>query len=165
VVDSGQAVCYHKNTNCKGNKNMAMLTGEYNHQLDAKYRIRIPAKLKKELGKEFYFAKGTDSCIFVYPKEEVEAILEKVKGITLGDPRQRSAREFLKTITPIKEDEQGRLVLSPELRAHIGLEKSDKDLVICGAGSRVEIWSKKSFDAYFNNSPVDYDTIVKNLGI
>lgn len=144
---------------------MAMLTGEYNHQLDAKNRMRIPAKLRKELGDEFYFAKGTDGCVFVYPKAEVEVILEKLKDITLGDPRQKSSRAFLKTILAVKEDEQGRLVLSPEMRAHIGLEKDERDLVICGAGTRVEIWSKSGYDKYFGEEEADYDTLVKNLGI
>lgn len=144
---------------------MALLTGEYNHQLDAKNRMRIPAKLRKELGDEFYFAKGTDGCIFVYPKEEVEAILEKLKGITLGDPRQRNARAFLKTVLYVKEDDHGRLLLSPEMREHIGLEKDEKDLVICGAGTRVEIWSNKTYNAYFGEDGESYDELVKNLGI
>lgn len=144
---------------------MPMLTGEYNHQLDAKNRMRIPAKLRKELGDEFYFAKGTDNCLFVYPKAEVEVILEKLKDITLGDPRQRNVRAFLKTITYVKEDDHGRLLMSPEMREHIGLDKDDKDLVVCGAGTRVEIWSKKNFDKYFGEDETDYDTLVKNLGI
>ena len=144
---------------------MPMLTGEYNHQLDAKNRMRIPAKLRKELGDEFYFAKGTDGCLFVYPKAEVEVILEKLKDVTLADPRQRSVRAFLKTILSVKEDDHGRLLLSPELREHIGLEKDDKDLVVCGAGTRVEIWSQKTYDAYFGGEDMDYDTLVKNLGI
>lgn len=144
---------------------MPMLTGEYNHQLDAKNRMRIPAKLRKELGDEFFFAKGTDGCLFVYPKAEVEIILEKLKDITLGDPRQRNVRAFLKTILSVKEDDHGRLLLSPEMREHIGLEKDDKDLVVCGAGTRVEIWSKKNFDSYFGEDDMDYDTLVKNLGI
>lgn len=149
---------------------MPLLTGEYNHQLDAKYRIRIPAKLRKELGKEFYFAKGTDNCVFVYPKEEVEKILALVADIKLGDPRQRSAREFMRNITPVKEDEQGRWLLTPEMRNHIGLEKEDKEVIICGAGARVEIWSRKSYDKYFygtaeDGTPFNYDDLIKNLGI
>lgn len=144
---------------------MPMLTGEYNHQLDAKNRMRIPAKLRKELGDEFFFAKGTDGCLFVYPKAEVEVILEKLKDITLGDPRQRNVRAFLKTILSVKEDDHGRLLLSPEMREHIGLEKDDKDLVVCGAGTRVEIWSRKTYEAYFGEDDMDYDTLVKNLGI
>lgn len=149
---------------------MPLLTGEYNHQLDAKYRIRIPAKLRKELGKEFYFAKGTDNCIFIYPMEEVMKILALVSEIKLGDPRLRNAREFTKNIIPVKEDEQGRWLLTPEMRAHIGLEKEDKEVIICGAGTRVEVWSRKSYDAYFNAPAEDgtkynYDELVKNLGI
>lgn len=144
---------------------MPMLTGEYNHQLDAKNRMRIPAKLRKELGDEFFFAKGTDGCLFVYPKAEVEAILEKLKYIPLGDPRQRNVRAFLKTILSVKEDDHGRLLLSPEMREHIGLGRDDKDLIVCGAGTRVEIWSQKTYDSYFGEDDTDYDTLVKNLGI
>lgn len=144
---------------------MAMLLGEYNHQLDAKNRMRIPAKLRKELGDEFYFAKGIDGCVFVYPKEELAELLVLIKAIPLGDPRQKGAREFLKGIAPVKEDDQGRLVLSPEMRANIGLEKDDKELIICGAGNRVEIWSRNSYDKYYGEGNDDYDTLIKNLGI
>ena len=62
---------------------MLMLTGEYNHQLDAKNRIRIPSKLKKELGEEYYFTRGTNGCIAVIPKmivdQKLETLMNNVK--------------------------------------------------------------------------------------
>lgn len=144
---------------------MTILTGAYEHQLDAKNRMRIPAKLKKELGDEFYFAKGIDHCVFIYTKEEVEHVLETTKDIKLGDPRLKSARIFLKGIVTVKEDDHGRILMSNEMRTHLGLGNDDKDLVICGAGNRIEIWSKSNYDSYFGGEDDDYDTLVKNLGI
>lgn len=144
---------------------MATLTGAYEHQLDAKNRMRIPAKLKKELGDEFYFAKGIDHCVFIYTKEEVDRITAIASEIKLADPRLKSARMFLKNIVSVKEDDHGRILMSNEMRAHLGLGKDETDLVICGAGSRIEIWSKSNYDSYFGEEDEDYDTLVKNLGI
>lgn len=145
---------------------MAMLTGEYAHQLDAKNRLRIPAKLKKELGDEYYFAKGANHCIYVFSKEEVDAKFEKLKEIKISDlERQKSVRAFAKSFVLAVEDPQGRAVLPPELREHAGLAKDDKELVICGAVTRAEIWSKKVYDEYFKDEEEDYDNLISQLDI
>lgn len=145
---------------------MAMLTGEYNHQLDAKNRMRVPAKLRKELGDEYYFAKGTNHSISVFSKAAVDAQFEKLKDIKLSDlERQKSLRTFAKSFVLAVEDAQGRVVLSPELREHAGLGKNDKDLVICGAVTRVEIWSKKVYDEYFNGEEDNFDNLISLLDI
>lgn len=145
---------------------MFMLTGEYNHQLDAKNRMRIPAKLRKELGDEYYFAKGSDKCIYVFSKEVVEAQFEKLKEIKLSDlDRQKAVRSFSKSFVAAIEDNQGRVVLPPELRAHAGLAKEDKDLVICGNVNHVEIWAKKVYDEYFKDEDENYNELIKSLDI
>ncbi len=145
---------------------MFMLTGEYNHQLDAKNRMRIPAKLRKELGEEYYFAKGANRCIYVFPKQEVEAQFEQLKSIKLSElDKQKGMRAFAKSFVAAVEDGQGRVILPPELRAHAGMGKDDKDLVICGAVTRVEIWSKKVYDEYFSGEEDNYDSLIAGLGI
>ena len=145
---------------------MAMFTGEYFHQLDAKNRIRIPARLKKDLGEEYYFAFGTNHCIFVFTKQKMEQYLEELGAAKLSDlEAQKRVRMFARTCVPVEEDGQGRVVLSPELRRHAQLGKEDKDLVICGAVSRVEIWSRKVYDEYFAGEEQDYDNLIAGLGI
>ena len=90
---------------------MALLTGEFKHQLDAKNRIRIPARLKKELGDDYCFAKGDHHCLYVYPQSAMEEKLEAAKQIKLSDlGKQKNLRAFMRTITPVAEDGQGRLV-------------------------------------------------------
>ena len=129
---------------------MAMLIGEYSHQLDAKYRFRIPAKLRKALGDGFIFAKGSDNCVFVFSKEQAEKELNRLEKISIYDrKKQKSVRTFARGFEEAKEDSQGRIVLSPELRRHLLMAKGDSELFICGAINRVEIWSKKVHDEYF----------------
>lgn len=145
---------------------MALLTGEYNHQIDAKNRIRIPAKLKKELGDEYYFAFGTNSCIFVFAKDAMEKYLEELAAVKLSDLQtQRMVRVFSKSCVAVEEDNQGRVVLSPEYRRHAKLNPDDKELVICGAVNRVEIWNKRIFDEYYADADENYDELFSKLDI
>lgn len=142
---------------------MSMLTGEYNHQLDAKNRIRIPAKLKKELGDEYYFAKGTNGCIFVFPKETVDAQFEKLKEIKLTDlEQQKGLRTFAKSYVQGEEDNQGRVVLNPALKKYAQIKK---DVVICGAVTRIEIWAKEIYDEYFADEETNFDELFARLDI
>ncbi len=145
---------------------MALFTGEYFHQLDAKNRIRIPARLKKDLGDEYYFAYGTNHCIFVFTKQKMDEYLEELGATKLSDlEAQKRVRMFARTCVPVEEDGQGRVVLSPELRRHAQLGKEDKDLVICGAVSRIEIWNKRLYDEYTADMETDYDKLFAQLGI
>lgn len=143
---------------------MSMLTGEYKHQLDAKNRMRIPARLRKELGDEYYFVKGDNHCVYVFPKQEMEAKLETVKQTKLSDmEKQRNLRAFMRTITEAVEDGQGRIVLNPELRAHMLFDKNEKDIVVIGVGDRAEIWSKSQYGKYFEGVDENYDSVIANL--
>lgn len=143
---------------------MSLLTGEYKHQLDAKNRIRIPARLKKELGDDYCFAKGDHHCLYVYPQSEMEAKLEAAKQTKISDiEKQRNLRAFMRTITPAVEDGQGRIVLNPELREHLAFEKNEKDIVVIGVGDRAEIWSKSNYEQYFDGVSDNYDGVIANL--
>ena len=145
---------------------MAMFTGEYFHQLDAKNRIRIPARLKKDLGEEYYFAFGTNHCIFVFTKQKMEQYLEELGAAKLSDlEAQKRVRMFARTCVQVEEDNKGRIVLSPELRRHAQLGKDDKELVICGAVNRIEIWNKRLYDEYTADMETDYDKLFSELDI
>lgn len=145
---------------------MAMFTGEYFHQLDAKNRIRIPARLKKDLGEEYYFAYGTNHCIFVFTKERMQQYLEELGATKISDlEAQKRVRMFARTCVQVEEDNQGRIVLSPEFRRHAQLGKDDKDLVICGAVNRIEIWNRRIYEEYTADMETDYDKLFSQLGI
>lgn len=141
---------------------MYFLTGEYDHQIDAKNRIRIPAKLKGNEDK-LYFSKGTNGCIFVFYEAAIREKLEKIEEIKIADvDKQKGARAFTKSLRLVELDTQGRLVVPPELKA---FAKIKKDIKICGAGSRIEIWSKEVYDEYFNDDDENFDINFSYLDI
>lgn len=141
---------------------MFFLTGEYDHQIDAKNRIRIPSKLK---GKEekLYFSKGTNGCVFVFYEAAIKEKLEKLEEIKISDSeKQKGMRSFTKSLKLVEFDGQGRLVIPSEL---IDYAKIKKDVKICGAGSRIEVWSKEVYDEYFAETDENFDVNFSYLDI
>ncbi len=134
---------------------MFFLTGEYDHQIDAKNRIRIPSKLKGNEDR-LYFSKGTNGCIFVFYDAAIKEKLEKLEtDIKISDvEKQKGLRAFTKSLKLVEMDPQGRLVIPPEL---INYGKIRKDIKICGTGSRIEIWSKEVYDEYFAGVDENFD--------
>jgi MraZ protein len=142
---------------------MFYMTGDYVHQLDAKNRIRIPAKLKKELGEKYYFTRGTDGCLFVFPEEIIQQEIAKLEEIKLTEGDKRlGVRAFLKSVVPAEEDNQGRVVLPAILKSFAQIKK---DIHICGIGSRIEIWAKEVYDEYFKDENKNFDNYFDSLGI
>ena len=121
-----------------------MFMGEYNHTIDTKGRLIIPAKFREQLGDEFVVTKGLDGCLFVYDNEEWHAFEETLKTlpITSKDARQ-FARFFLAGAAVVEVDKQGRILLPASLREFAGLEK---DTVLAGVASRIEVWSKERWN-------------------
>ena len=117
-----------------------MFMGEYNHTVDAKGRLIVPSKFRDQLGDEFVVTKGLDGCLFVYTLDEWRKIEEKFRDITATSKDARKfARFFFSGAATCEVDKQGRILLPPVLREYADLQK---DVVLAGVLSRVEIWSK-----------------------
>ena len=118
--------------------------GEYNHTIDAKGRLIIPSKFRDSLGVEFVVTKGLDGCLFVYDNKEWSAFEEKLKSLPLTNKDARQfVRFFLAGATLAEVDKQGRILVPANLREFAGLEK---EVVLVGVASRVEIWSKARWE-------------------
>ena len=121
-----------------------MFMGEYNHTIDAKGRLIIPSKFRDTLGDEFVVTKGLDGCLFVYDNAEWSAFEEKLKSLPLTNKDARQfVRFFLAGATLAEVDKQGRILVPSNLREFAGLEK---EVVLVGVASRVEIWSKARWE-------------------
>ena len=137
----------------------AMFMSEYNHTLDTKGRLIIPAKFREVLGEEFVISKGMDGCLFVYDNAGWTAFEEKLTSLPLINKEARQfARFFLAGAATVEVDKQGRILLPAALREFAGLEK---DVVLVGVGSRVEIWSKDKWENM--NSDADMDEITSAM--
>lgn len=123
-----------------------MLMGEYEHTIDNKGRIILPAKLRDELGASFILTKGLDNCLFVYSQEEWAILENKLKQLPLAKPEARAfVRFFFAGAAELECDKQGRVLLPVNLREYA---KLDKDAVVIGVSNRVEIWSKHLWTEY-----------------
>ena len=142
-----------------------MFFGEYQHALDTKNRIIVPAKLREELGNKFVITKGLDGCLYVYPLAEWKILEEKLKTLPLTNKDARAfVRFFFSGACEIELDKQYRGVIPQNLKEYAGIEK---DIVSIGVLSRVEIWSKEKWDEY-NESNIDFDSVsekMNDLGI
>lgn len=138
-----------------------MFLGEYQHSLDTKGRITIPAKLREGLGDRFIATKGLDNCIFLYPLAEWKRIEQKLQELPLARADARSfVRFFFAGASELELDKQGRTVLPPNLRDYAQIEK---DIVIIGVGTRIEIWSVDSWANYAKAAEASYEEIAEKM--
>jgi len=118
------------------------VTGTYEHSIDAKGRLFIPAKLREELGNTFYLAIGVDACLAVYPQETWNRFTEKFASLPMS--QSKTMRILFANACKCEPDAQGRIVVPQKLRKYAGLEKN---VVILGVNDRAEIWSADAWSA------------------
>ena len=122
-----------------------MFLGEYNHSIDAKGRLIVPAKFREELGENFIVTKGLDGCLYIYPDEEWKKFESKLSELPMGKGDTRKiVRFFLSAATQVELDKQGRILIPSVLREFAGL---DRDVVLVGSASKIESWSNERFDS------------------
>ena len=122
-----------------------MFIGEFQHTLDAKGRMFVPAKFRDELGEKFIVTIGLDKCLFVFPVETFQIYKEKLDAISIANRDAREfARFFFAGAGECEPDKQGRVMIPQKLRMYAGLEK---EVIVVGVSGRVEIWDKEKWYA------------------
>jgi len=143
-----------------------MFIGEYRHGLDEKGRLTMPRKYRELLGKSFVITKGLDGCLFVYPNQEWQSLLNRIQALPLTNPSARAfVRILLAGACELELDRQGRFVIPQSLRQYASLERES---VICGVGNRLEVWSAERWDQYVASASPSFGEIASefvNLGI
>lgn len=138
-----------------------MFIGEYQHSIDKKGRIIVPAKFREDLGDSFILTKGLDNCLFIYPKTEWQVFEEKLKSLPLTRKDARAfVRFFFAGATECELDKQGRILIPSNLREHCKLKN---DAVVIGVSNRVEIWSKEEWDKYNQDEDLSYESIAEKM--
>ena len=138
-----------------------MLIGEYEHSLDAKGRLIMPAKLRECLGEKFIITKGLEGCLFGFSRNEWNNFEEKLKTLPLTNKNARDfVRFFLSGAIECEIDKQGRFLIACNLREYAELEK---EAVITGVGTRIEIWNKDKWKAYNSEENLSADQIAENM--
>ncbi len=138
-----------------------MFMGEYQHSVDDKGRMIIPAKFREALGTTFVMTRGLDQCLFVYPMSEWAVLEQKLKALSLMKSDARAfTRFFFSGAVECELDKQGRVNIPNNLREHA---KLDKDCVVLGVSNRVEVWGKEAWGTYFQQSEESFNEIAEKL--
>ena len=123
-----------------------MFVGEYSHNIDAKGRIIMPAKLREQLGEHFMVTKGFEGCLFVYPMDVWEELAENLSKLPSNQKSARYLqRTFLSGAAEAEPDKQGKVLITPPHREYAALTK---EVVIIGVSKRVEIWDAQRWMEY-----------------
>lgn len=138
-----------------------MLIGEYEHSLDVKGRLILPAKIREDMGDKFIVTKGLDGCLFGFSQNEWTNFEEKLKTLPLTNKNARDfVRFFLSGATECEIDKQGRFLITSNLREYATLEK---DAIIIGVGTRIEIWNRDKWKSYNSDENISADEIAENM--
>ena len=131
-----------------------MLIGEYEHSLDVKGRLILPAKIREDMGDKFIVTKG-------FSQNEWTNFEEKLKTLPLTNKNARDfVRFFLSGATECEIDKQGRFLIAGNLREYANLEK---DAIIIGVGTRIEIWNREKWKSYNSDENISADEIAENM--
>lgn len=136
--------------------------GTYQHNIDLKGRVIMPAKFREELGSVFYITRGLDNCLSVLSKSDWDSLGEKLRG--LPSSQTKDIQRFLFSgAAELEPDKQGRVLIPQSLRDYAGLTK---DVVIIGTGLKAEIWDLDRWNEYNNKVTEDnmFD-LMSSLGI
>lgn len=143
-----------------------MLMGEYLHSIDAKGRVIMPADFRSEIGEGFVITKGLDNCLFIYSNNEWDNLSAKLKQLPLAKAEARAfVRFFFAGARKLECDRQGRFLVPVALRTHAKLQK---EVVLIGVSSRIELWSKAEWLEYneeINPSVSSISETLVDLGI
>ena len=123
-----------------------MFIGEYQHAVDEKGRIAVPAKFRADLRKGAVVTKGLDNCLFLYTRQEWKKLADRLAALPISKANTRAfARLMLAGAMDVEIDGQGRMLLPEYLRTFAGLSKQ---VVVTGLYNRLEIWDTQRWEAY-----------------
>ena len=136
------------------------MTGEYQHSLDSKGRLFMPAKLREELGAVFYITISMDRCLCAYSSESWKAFSEKVNAMPYI--KQRKMRPLFAHAAKCELDSQGRALIPQNLREYAGFEKN---VTVVGCNNHAELWDSEAWRSVFEaeTTPENIAAVMEEL--
>lgn len=139
-----------------------MLLGEYQHNMDPKGRIAVPAKFRDAMLPGAIVTRGLDDCLFVFTLKEWQTLADKLVNLPLAQANSRAfVRLMLAGATDVALDAQGRILVPEYLRKYAGLKK---EAIVAGLYNRVEIWDAEKWNSYKEKSERASQEIAEKLG-
>jgi len=139
-----------------------MFIGEYKHTIDAKKRLSLPVKFRKEVGKNMVITRGFDNCLYVYPTIEWKKVADKLRALSMGQSDTRGFTRFmLSGALDVTLDSLGRILVPDFLREFAQLKSK---VVVVGINDHIEIWNDRAWDQYKKRIEKQADVLAEKLG-
>ena len=134
---------------------MTFFTSQYECKLDAKGRLVLPSRIKSQLpegdGQEIVIRKGFEQCLIIYPMVEFKKVFSKISGLNeFSEENRKIQRNILAGVITVELDSNGRMLIPKNLLAHAHV---DKDVMLVGTGSKVEIWNPTIYEKHQIQDP------------
>jgi len=129
-----------------------MFMGQFNHTIDPKNRLFVPAKFREELGESFVITAGLDGCLYICTKSDFEEFASKLAQLPFTRETRELERFFMANAAECEQDKQGRFIIPTNLRELAGITK---DIVFVGVISKIEVWSKERFEHQSPNASAE----------
>jgi MraZ protein len=143
---------------------MAYFSGEYECKVDPKGRLVLPARVKAQLPEGsalIYLTRGFEQCLVVYSETEWRKVFSKVAGLSEFNEEYRNfQRNFLRGNTELELDASGRILLPRTMLKYADI---DKDAIVVGVGTRVEIWNPDKYNAFLIADPKELSRQAEKL--
>jgi len=142
-----------------------MFYGEYQHSLDQKDRVIIPAKFreifKENYAEKFFITRGLDRCLFVFTEEEWRAQEKKFKDMSFTREEARKFnRLYFSGAAEVLCDKQGRILIPAYLKDYADIKV---DVVIIGVSDRIEIWAREKWNEFFKQNLGSFESLAEKL--
>jgi MraZ protein len=138
-----------------------MFIGEFQHSLDEKGRVAVPAKFRREISGGAIITRGFDKCLFIFTKKDWEIFAKKLMGVSFAQANSRAfGRNIFSGASDVDIDSQGRILVPDYLRKYAGLKKL---VTIIGVYNRAEIWDEGTWEEYRTKSEIASDEIAEKM--
>ena len=142
-----------------------MFYGEFEHSIDRKGRLILPAKFreiaKNQFVEKFFVTRGLDKCLFMFSEEEWRSQENKFKTMSFTKQQSRTFNRLLFSgAQEVAFDKQGRILLPQYLKDFADIKR---DVMIVGVSNRIEIWAKDNWNDFYVNSRQSFEEIAEKL--
>jgi MraZ protein len=138
-----------------------MFLGRFEHSVDAKGRVAVPARFRDRLSGELILTRGNDRCLYLFTEESWEPLAAKLNALPTGDEDARNLRRAVfSAAEPVELDKQGRIVVPEHLRQYANIDGS---VAIIGLGDYIEIWDQTAWESLDATIEQNVDVISSHL--
>ncbi len=138
-----------------------MFLGRFEHSVDIKGRVAVPARFRDKLSGELIITRGNDRCLYLFTEEAWTPLADKLNALSTGDADARNLRRAIfSAAEPVELDKQGRIIIPDHLRKYAGI---DGNVAVIGVGNYIEVWDLHSWNTLDETIERNVDVIASHL--